>query len=1188
MRRATFFILMMFILSPLEGFGQEDIIPIRTPNAMIIFDTSSSMNQTPDLKDISWGNTECQGKLDGQPIWFYGGGDCPGSKLYQAKTALTDVIENVVQDKVNLGFATYSMEARPQVACSYRQVKGYLYKNYWVYPKEKFSPWYISPRSPFVQPVLKDDCVEKGNCMTSFLDDAGNRIDVTHVGQLVWIAQPTNMHIYPEGCTFPPHPLRGCSELPRRTSKMLFKVTEYYPSDEFHNAKFHLESVDAYQAYNEMVRVIDTQTGATCGDDKKNRPFLESYPYVANGNEAGPLPPGSPPYYWTSYFSDDTGVRRQEYDTGMGRYGNWKCFSQCQTFHMTWKFPENTCPDTAYGYKKLPDSKTYDATDYSFPSWMTGSGEKSSWSYYGADSWPRTELGYPSTDSSGRVNNTPGTFNNRYFFVNFPDDKDPRFNPSDRKAAKDQILKYMDVTPVPDDSLTYDDPLGSCSGIIKHWTYYRTKLPRHADFGRQGLTTYTFDSLSTPLADSLGAANAYFKSYIYDYKGGDKYSQNGCRSNYTILLTDGMESIRKSGQSVDYSAAPQEAAKLLSIGVRTFVIGFGVDVKGNQTIQNIARSGGTDHAYFATNLQELRASLASIFDTILAGSYGRSCPVVNRDRSRVLKGYFEINRSLWKGNLNAWSTKQNGLLDSELWEAGPVMNAKGRGSVYTWLRNGLTPRRTAFRTSEDDLYPLVNPNGEDINEDGSPGTDQDARTVIEFTLNPDHDGGRYRGARTPNWKLDDIYHSTPVVVAEPAFSFNDPTYKAFSQANKNREKMAYVGADDGMLHAFKMSDGSELYSIIPRSLLGKLKNLKQGHDFYVDSSPKVYDAHFKGVGKWKTILISGLKRGGPYYFAVDVTDPYDPQILWEWTDNYMGEAWGKPDIGRVKVNGEIKTVAFITGGYSTSETKGDGFYIVDIETGTTLKRWINGLSTTPEKFPSGPVAFDSNGDGLVDYVYCGDTLGKLWKVDVTKPNPDDWQFLTLFTPPSDKRRPIYYTPAVTKNSGGKILVYFGTGDESHLLDRADNYFWEIWDDGGNGSVISGSKWPMKLTNEKILASPSVANNVVYFTSWAPSAEGDCGAGEGKLFGLNISRPSVTGGTDGLVYVREDGSWSKPDPSDPNKIRYITIGQGIPTAPVVTNGAIYVSTSVKADQVKAYLIPGWGAVTIKAWREVFGK
>ena len=173
--------------------------------------------------------------------------------------------------------------------------------------------------------------------------------------------------------------------------------------------------------------------------------------------------------------------------------------------------------------------------------------------------------------------------------------------------------------------------------------------------------------------------------------------------------------------------------------------------------------------------------------------------------------------------------------------------------------------------------------------------------------------------------------------------------------------MIYVGANDGMFYGFRNTDGTQKFSIIPKGLLGKLKNLNGAHDFYVDASPKAYDVYFTTESKWKTVIVSGLRGGGPYYFALDVTDPADPKVLWEWTDPNLGDAWAKPDIGRVKVGSNTKYVAFLPGGYSTVDDKGNSFYIVDIETGTALKSWTKSNSMpvgdSKNKIPSGADRF---------------------------------------------------------------------------------------------------------------------------------------------------------------------------------------------------------------------------------------
>ena len=53
--------------------------------------------------------------------------------------------------------------------------------------------------------------------------------------------------------------------------------------------------------------------------------------------------------------------------------------------------------------------------------------------------------------------------------------------------------------------------------------------------------------------------------------------------------------------------------------------------------------------------------------------------------------------------------------------------------------------------------------------------------------------------------------------------------------------MIWVGANDGMMHAFDARTGVEVYAFIPFNLLAKLKALPDGHaigspDYFVDSS----------------------------------------------------------------------------------------------------------------------------------------------------------------------------------------------------------------------------------------------------------------------------------------------------------------------------------------------------------------
>jgi len=236
------------------------------------------------------------------------------------------------------------------------------------------------------------------------------------------------------------------------------------------------------------------------------------------------------------------------------------------------------------------------------------------------------------------------------------------------------------------------------------------------------------------------------------------------------------------------------------------------------------------------------------------------------------------------------------------------------------------------------------------------------------------------------------------------------------------------------------------------------------------------------------------------------------------------------------------------------------------------------VGDSKNKIPSGPTAFDSDLDGIVNYVYFGDIQGTLWKVDVSSTSVADWTLYDFWKDESPKRRPIFYAPAVSKNDGGKTLVYFGTGDEFNLTSDQVNYFYEVEDQGATGQQV----WTRNLDpGEKVLSSPSVANWVVYFTTWTYTGHGEkCGAGEGRLYGLLISKVGAPGASEGLVTMDSStGKWTEPQSS-------ISLGAGIPSAPLVTNGMIYIATSLNANRVIQIPIPGWAVARTRSWREVF--
>lgn len=188
-------------------------------------------------------------------------------------------------------------------------------------------------------------------------------------------------------------------------------------------------------------------------------------------------------------------------------------------------------------------------------------------------------------------------------------------------------------------------------------------------------------------------------------------------------------------------------------------------------------------------------------------------------------------------------------------------------------------------------------------------------------------------------RLGDIVHSSPQVVGSPRQGYDtrygDDTYAQFRDQYQDRRQMIYVGANDGMLHAFnggfwdsgdrafRLNDGdpdngtetehplgSELWGYVPTNLLPHLKWLTETdypHVYYMDGEPRAFDVNMfpdsaKHPNGWGTILVAGMRLGGgnididtdgdgstdfssgSAYVVLDITDPEEPpELIGEFT-----------------------------------------------------------------------------------------------------------------------------------------------------------------------------------------------------------------------------------------------------------------------------------------------------------------
>jgi len=337
-----------------------------------------------------------------------------------------------------------------------------------------------------------------------------------------------------------------------------------------------------------------------------------------------------------------------------------------------------------------------------------------------------------------------------------------------------------------------------------------------------------------------------------------------------------------------------------------------------------------------------------------------------------------------------------------------------------------------------------------LNSEWSESDDSEIQDIIDFLRGDDsNDGGKYRDRN--GWYLGDIIYSAPAVVGHPRSFFLENDYQTFRSTYLNRTTMVYVGANDGMLHAFNSSDGSEAWSFIPEHIRQYLTNLtlEACHKYYVDltaTASDVYDVAWKSGGNdwtgWKTVLLGGNRLGGEEYFALDITDPVadSVSILWDKVLFSGQKSSTMPFVGKVKAlkgkNGEVdKWLAIITSGYDENDSRTGMIAAVNFTDGTKETIWKEGNSkfnelATQAKSGSNayytltsPVAVDSDNDGYLDLIYAGDTEGGLWKFYYDY-NDTLWRKVKLF---DTGGQPITGRPALVFDDQQNLRIFFGTG-----------------------------------------------------------------------------------------------------------------------------------------------------------------
>ena len=764
------------------------------------------------------------------------------------------------------------------------------------------------------------------------------------------------------------------------------------------------------------------------------------------------------------------------------------------------------------------------------------------------------------------------------------------------------------------------------------------------------INSMDLNASGNPLGPQLKHAGDYYEGHLTGLNSPIQYA---CQPNFVIAITDGKSTGTDPRGEAEALYTQDHSSTFPGMqNAIVHVIAFALpqadkDAGAIQELKETAAKGGGSF-FQADNAAELEKALQAAISKILAATFSFATPVVpttgTAGNTRAYLASFQSNpsRPFWRGYLKAYNRDANGLipvdangvpLDSAIaWDAGQQLSTKTANSrtIYTVI----TGTRHDFTTSNSSIT-----NGT-IN--AASGSEKDniinfIRGVDTYDEDADADSSEQR-----QWKLGDIFHSTPVLIRPPFLVSNDSSYNTFKSNNASRTTMLLAGANDGMFHAFSESDGAEQWAFIPPDLLDNLKDLTEAigsHEFYVDGSPIAADVKIGATPTWKTVAIFGQRRGGRNYYALDITDTTNPLYMWNFTDSKMGETWSEPAIGKIKMSdGSSKYVAFVGGGYdtATNNNSGKAFYVIDVADGTKLWEYYKPGTVSDDRqymnfsVAASPTAVDLNSDGYIDRVYIGDVGGQLWKFDVSTPATMSGGAITNWNPAQTGKRlfvaaasqanppasgeyypaqAIYAPPALAFDSGKNLWVYFGTGDRNHPNNTGSNRFYGIKDtteqSNGTANMTNGSAfteasltnvttgsgtvtqgWYIILnSNEKVLASADVFNNTVLFTTFTPANTVSCtgGGGDAKLYSVNMTTgDAALDLTAGAVLAAGQSALAAAK----------TIGTGIPSKPIVimsqsgNRATPYVITGTTNQQIANTQIPQIAVRRLVGWREVF--
>jgi type IV pilus assembly protein PilY1 len=456
------------------------------------------------------------------------------------------------------------------------------------------------------------------------------------------------------------------------------------------------------------------------------------------------------------------------------------------------------------------------------------------------------------------------------------------------------------------------------------------------------------------------------------------------------------------------------------------------------------------------------------------------------------------------------------------------------------------------------------------------------------------------------------------------------TYSAYVRA-KGTRKTIYVGANDGMLHAFDAapsgSVGSERWAFVPEAVQSSLVNLalpSYSHQYFVDGQMTISDVYFGG--RWRTVLIAALGAGGKSVFAIDVSDQSNPSVLWEFTHEDLGYSLGRPQIVRLKSG---TWAAVFANGYESERTVSAGvkrrvgrLFVLRLsdgqEIGSASTLTVNDstiVATDAERGLGSPAILAPN--GIAQKAWVGDNLGNLWRFDLEATTPKvALSGEPLFTASTGgKRQPITTEPSIVPFPEGGELLLFGTGKFYEFSDTTNTdqqSIYGIWDrsrwtkltrtnlaagtiteSGGFryvtgpgvwwGTAANSRGWFMDLprSGERVVSGVTTVFNTALFSTFISNSGDPCALSkDGTLLGV---QPYTALAPDDPIFdINNDNNVNSSDKISGNVPAGVLIGDPVSLVAVNTGRT---AVGYDATGTKRVELQGGKATGRRTWRVI---